>query len=107
MGPTGADLIHEARKLAGLTQLQLAERAGTTQSSVARWESARSEPAFQTVVRLVRLCGFVLDVHLLPYDEDFRQAWAEVGRDLSLTPEERLTRMRQDPGHEAQEGTQA
>ena len=39
MGPIGADLIREARKRAGLTQRELAERAATTQSSVARWES--------------------------------------------------------------------
>ena len=89
MGPTGADLIYEARRRAGLTQKQLAERAGTTQSSIARWESARREPAFQTVVRLIRLCGFVLDVHLEPYDDGLRDDWSQAQRNLLLTPEER------------------
>ncbi len=88
MGPTGADLIHEARKRAGLTQRQLAERAGTTQSSVARWESARSEPSFTNVVRLLRLCGFVLDVHLELYDDGLRDDWSQAQRLLRMTPEE-------------------
>jgi transcriptional regulator with XRE-family HTH domain len=90
MGPTGADLIVEARRRAGLTQRELAERAGTTQSSIARWESGRSEPSFANVVRLLRLCGFVLDVHLELYDDGLRDDWSQAQRLLRLTPEERL-----------------
>lgn len=90
MGPTGADLIVQARRTAGLTQRELAERAGTTQSSVARWESGRSEPAFGTVVRLLRLCGFVLDVHLERYDDGLRDDWHQAQQLLRLTPEQRL-----------------
>jgi transcriptional regulator with XRE-family HTH domain len=88
MGPTGADLIVEARRRAGLTQRELAERAGTTQSSVARWESGRSEPSFANVVRLLRLCGFVLDVHLERYDDGLRDDWSQAQRLLRLTPDE-------------------
>lgn len=87
MGPTGADLLVEARKRAGLTQRELAERAGTTQSAVARWESGRSEPSFANVVRLLRLCGFVLDVHLEPYDDGLRDDWAQAQAVLRRTPE--------------------
>jgi transcriptional regulator with XRE-family HTH domain len=90
MGPAGADLIVEARRRAQLTQRELAERAGTTQSSVARWESGRSEPSFANVVRLLRLCGFVLDVHLELYDDGLRDDWSQAQRLLKLTPEERL-----------------
>lgn len=89
MGPTGADLILEARKRAGLTQRELAERAGTTQSSIARWESARSEPSFANVVRLLRLCGFVLDVHLERYDDGLRDDWSQAQRVLRQTPSDR------------------
>jgi transcriptional regulator with XRE-family HTH domain len=88
MGPTGADLIREARKRAGLTQRELAERAGSTQSSVARWESARSEPSFANVVRLLRLCGFVLDVRLELYDDGLRDDWAQAQAALRRTPDE-------------------
>lgn len=87
MGPTGADLIVEARRRAGLTQRELAERAGTTQSSVARWESGRSEPSFHNVVRLLRLCGFVLDVHLELFDAGLRDDWSQAQAVLQRTPE--------------------
>lgn len=90
MGPMGANLIVEARKRARLTQRQLAERAGTTQSSIARWESGRSEPSFASVVRLIRLCGFVLDVRFEVYDDGLRDDWAQAQRLLALTPEQRL-----------------
>lgn len=87
MGPTGADLIVEARRRAGLTQRELAERAGTTQSSIARWESGRSEPSFANVIRLLRLCGFVLDVHLELYDDGLRDDWSQAQAVLRRTPE--------------------
>jgi transcriptional regulator with XRE-family HTH domain len=88
MGPAGADLIVEARRRARLTQRELAERAGTTQSSIARWESGRSEPSFANVVRLLRLCGFVLDVHLEPYDDGLRDDWSQAQAVLRRTPDE-------------------
>ena len=87
LGPGGGDLIREARLRAGLTQAQLAERAGTTQSSVARWESRRTEPAFRTVVRLLRLCGFVLDVHLEPWDDHDLSLAARL---VPMSPEQRI-----------------
>lgn len=83
----GGDLVREARKRAGLTQAELARRAGTTQSAIARLEGGRSSPSFDTVVRLLRLCGFRLDVGLDPYDDsDIAQA----ERLLLLTPDERV-----------------
>ena len=90
MGPTGADLIVEARRRAGLTQRELAERASTTQSSIARWEGGRSEPSFETVIRLLRLCGFVLNVQLESYDDGFRDDWTQAQRLLLMTPQERI-----------------
>ena len=84
---TGADLVREARRRAGLTQRELAERAGTTQSAVARLESGRTSPSFDQVLRLIKLCGFRLDVALDPYDDsDVAQAEAL----LRLPVEERL-----------------
>lgn len=84
---TGADLVREARKRAGLTQRELAQRAGTTQSAIARLESGRTSPSFDTVLRMLRLCGFRLDVALDPYDDsDIAQAEAL----LRLTVDERV-----------------
>jgi transcriptional regulator with XRE-family HTH domain len=73
----GGDLVREARRRAGLTQRELADRAGTTQSSIARLETGQTSPSFDLVVRLIRLCGFRLDVFLDPYDDsDLAQAEA-------------------------------
>jgi len=83
----GADLVREARRRAGLTQRELAERAGTTQSAIARLESGRTRPSFDAVLRMIRLCGYRLDVALDPYDDsDLAQAEAL----LRLPVEERL-----------------
>lgn len=83
----GSDLIREARRRAGLTQRELAELAGTTQSAIARLESGRSSPSFDTVRRMMRLCGFNLLVALDPYDDsDLAQALAL----LRKTPDERI-----------------
>ena len=75
MATHGNDLVREARKRARLTQRELAERAGTTQSAIARLESGRTRPAFDEVLRLVRLCGIDLDVSLVEADDsDLAQA---------------------------------
>ena len=78
--------MREGRKRAGLTQKELADRARTTQSAIARLESGRTTPSLEAVERLLRLCGFQLIVELAPYDDsDLRQA-----ADLAdLTPEQR------------------
>jgi transcriptional regulator with XRE-family HTH domain len=86
----GGELIREARRRAGISQRELAQRMHTTQSVVARWESGATAPSFETVVRTVRACGFELDVHLLPLDEGFEHDWSLAEENLPLTPEERL-----------------
>jgi transcriptional regulator with XRE-family HTH domain len=86
----GGELVSEARKRAGLTQAQLAERGGTTQSAIARLESGRTAPSLEQVERLMRLCGFQLIVELAPYDDsDIVQAEAL----LRLTEAERARRL--------------
>lgn len=85
----GNDLIREARRRAGLTQQQLADRAGTTQSAVARWESGRTSPDFDAVLRLVRLCGLDLEVALVARDDS---DLAQAQRLRSLPPADRLER---------------
>lgn len=47
----------EARHQAGLTQQQLAERMGTTQSVVARLENAHHMPSFYLVTRYAAALG--------------------------------------------------
>ncbi|MGI8527964.1 MAG: helix-turn-helix domain-containing protein [Geodermatophilaceae bacterium] len=86
----GGDLIREARKRAGLTQRELAERAGTTQSAVARAESGRVDPGFETVRRMLRLCGFNLLVALDPYDDS--DLW-QASQLLKMSPGDRADHM--------------
>jgi len=86
----GNDFVREARKRAGLTQRQLADKAGTTQSAIARLESGRTRPAFDDVLRLVRLCGMDLDIMMSERDDS---DWAQARRQLSLSPSERIRRM--------------
>lgn len=85
----GGDLIREARRRAGLSQAGLAARAGTAQSGIARWESGRTSPSLDEVRRLVRLCGFDLEVALVPYDDS---DMAQAARLLPLSPNERVER---------------
>ncbi|MFB9315329.1 helix-turn-helix transcriptional regulator [Nocardioides plantarum] len=89
MGTMGNDLVREARKRARLTQRELAELAGTTQSAIARLESGRTRPTFDSVLRMVRLCGMDLDVMLVERDDS---DWVQAQRLLALTPAERVAR---------------
>src|SRR5207249_2843239 len=65
-----ASLIREARLRAGLTQTELAERTGRDRSVIARWEQAVVAPSLDTLLELVRACGFDLPLELVPYDDD-------------------------------------
>jgi len=84
----GNDLIREGRKRRGLTQAQLAELAGTTQSAIARLESGRTAPSFDDVIRYLRLMDLDLDLMLVDRDDS---DWSLAVPLLALTPEERLT----------------
>lgn len=53
-----------ARSLAGLTQGEIAECMGTTQSVVARLASGRSAPSMRTVQRYAQAVGARAVVHL-------------------------------------------
>ncbi|OBK37020.1 hypothetical protein A5658_05010 [Mycobacterium sp. 1245111.1] len=85
----GGDLIREARLRAGLTQAELAARAETGQPSIARWESGTTAVSLNDVIRLVRLCGLDLELHLVPRDDS---DMAQAARLVELSGEERLDR---------------
>jgi transcriptional regulator with XRE-family HTH domain len=57
--PTGlvGDLVRSVRLAAGLTQQELAVRAQTTQSMVARYENDSVSPTVRALARLVAACG--------------------------------------------------
>ena len=62
---TGA-VVSDARVRAGLSQRELAQRAGTSQSAIARTENGAVSPSLETLRRLVAACGFELRLSLVP-----------------------------------------
>jgi transcriptional regulator with XRE-family HTH domain len=91
---TSALLLIAARRRAGLAQRALARRARTAQSVVARIESGSTSPSFRTLERLLRSAGFQLQVSLVPRIRGRSHMLEDVPRILRLTPEERLTELR-------------
>ena len=62
-------LLTSARVRAGLSQRELATRAGVAQSTVARIESGHADPAFSTLERLLAAAGLEMRIHLEPADD--------------------------------------
>ncbi len=54
---TSGQLLRRARERAGLTQTELAARAGTTQSVISAYESNSRQPALATLANLVAATG--------------------------------------------------
>jgi predicted nucleotidyltransferase/DNA-binding XRE family transcriptional regulator len=61
-----AALVRQARASAGLSQSELARRAGTSQPAVARYESGAASPSVRTLERLVRAAGQRLILSTVP-----------------------------------------
>jgi transcriptional regulator with XRE-family HTH domain len=57
-------IVKRAREAAGLSQAELAERMGTTQSAIARLESRRSNPRIETLDRAIAATGQELELSL-------------------------------------------
>jgi ribosome-binding protein aMBF1 (putative translation factor) len=61
-----ASLLIEARTRANLTQGELAERMGTSQSTIARLESGKAKPSLSTLRRVAKATGMQLKISLEP-----------------------------------------
>jgi len=85
-----AVLIREARLRAGLSQQQLAEVSGKDRTVIARWEQGIVAPSIDTLVDLVRACGFDVPLELMPYDPAPDKRVAEI---QMLSPERRVDRL--------------
>jgi predicted transcriptional regulator len=79
-------LIRESRRRAGLTQVELARRLGTTQPVISRWERGGDEPRLSTLTRILRACGRRLVLSVETDDVDRAQIRAH----LAMTPAQRL-----------------
>ena len=82
-------LLSTARTRAGMSQRELARKARTAQSVVARIELGETSPSWSTLARLLRAAGFRLSSQLQRVNVD-PQLLDDVPRILRMTPEERL-----------------
>src|SRR5438105_11084765 len=63
-----AALLREARLRAGLSQQELAEVSGKDRTVIARYEQGVVAPSIDTLVEILRSCGFDIPLELVPYD---------------------------------------
>jgi transcriptional regulator with XRE-family HTH domain len=84
-----AELLSSARAGSGLSQRELARKARTAQSVVARIELGETSPSWVTLNRLLKAAGFRLSAAIKRIEID-PALLDDVPRILRLTPEERL-----------------
>lgn len=63
---TAHKIIREARQAGYLTQRELAERVGTSQSAIALLERGGGNPTVETLAKCAAAAGFTLQVTLVP-----------------------------------------
>lgn len=68
--------VLKARAAAGLTQAEVAERIGTTQSAIARLESpsGRHSPSMETLQKYARALGCRVEIRFVPDEGKMRRA---------------------------------
>ncbi len=87
-------LIRDARLRTGLSQRDLARRARTAQSVIARIEAGKTSPTWDTLSRLLAAAGFDLRANLELRPVKRSHMLDDVRRILRLTPEHRLIELR-------------
>jgi transcriptional regulator with XRE-family HTH domain len=90
-----AVLLREARLRAGLSQDALSKRSGVNRVQLNRYEAGAVAPSLDTLIDLVRACGFDLPLELVPLDTGMDQRLTPF---QPLSPEQRLERMLDHPG---------
>jgi len=87
---TAAELLRSVRLRHGLTQAQLALRAGTTQTAISRLERGDRSPSSETLRRLLLVMGEDLDLRTRRLKGEHDPAHLRAER--ALTPAKRLER---------------
>lgn len=82
-----SESLRAARRHAGLTQRELAARAGVPQSTIGRIEAGLVDPRQGTLTTLLRACGWDLEV-LPSLGEGIDRT--QIQERLRLTPRQRL-----------------
>jgi uncharacterized protein len=85
---TAGTLLRQARRRAGLSQVELASQAGVTQSVISAYESGQRQPSIPALTRLIEAAGFELTLGLRRPTARLHRLTGPVGR--------RVRRHRQD-----------
>jgi hypothetical protein len=85
-----AALLREARLRAGLTQEDLGARVGTNRPQIARWEAGAVAPSLDTLLELIRACGFDLPLELSALEPIVDDELTDLQQ---LSPERRVDRL--------------
>lgn len=86
-----AKLIRQTRAEKGLSQAQLALRAGTSQAAISKIERGENSPSIDTVERLLLVMGERLaGLQTEPLERDYDPVHMQV--ELQLAPRERVER---------------
>jgi transcriptional regulator with XRE-family HTH domain len=62
-----AGLLVDARRRAGLTQAEVASRAGVSRPSISQYENGRKDPSVSMLDRLIEACGMELRLRADPH----------------------------------------
>ena len=87
-------LLTAARTHSGLSQREIAARAGTAQSVVARIERGLTDPRSGTLLRILSAAGLEVACELREPVAPDTHMLADVARILAMTPEQRLDEVR-------------
>jgi transcriptional regulator with XRE-family HTH domain len=85
------DLIRAARERSGISQRELARRAGTSQAAISRIESGREEPTVERLERVLASLGWRAEVTLVPIAQHDADR-ADLLEQAALDPSTRLER---------------
>lgn len=77
-----ASLLREARTAAGLSQTELGQKCGVTQSVISVYEAGRRQPSVATLTALIAATGYELDLSIVKPRRGVQRLTGPVGRRL-------------------------
>lgn len=81
---TAGELLAQRRRAHGVSQRQLAVRAGTRQATLSRIESGREAPTVQRLEQLLLVLGERLELRAVPLDAERPAADVVADRDKGM-----------------------